>query len=119
MEVLEKIALSDDLHISPFRDDGITYGTPTFIWSVVVDGGLYVRGYNGTKSRWFQAALRQRSGRIKTADMVVDVTFEPVEGSMNTRIDEVYRTKYGASPYVAAMTSDRPRAATLRITPRT
>lgn len=38
---------SDDLHISPFREDGKTYGTPTWIWSVVVDGGLYVRAYNG------------------------------------------------------------------------
>jgi hypothetical protein len=26
---LRKIAETDDLHISPFRDDGVTYGTPT------------------------------------------------------------------------------------------
>jgi hypothetical protein len=25
----------------------VTPGTPTWIWSVVVDGQLYVRGYNG------------------------------------------------------------------------
>ena len=31
---LHKIAQADDLHISPFRDDGVTYGTPTWIWSV-------------------------------------------------------------------------------------
>ena len=49
---LRKIAETDDLHISPFREDGKTYGTPTWIWSVVVDDGLYVRGYNGQKSRW-------------------------------------------------------------------
>jgi hypothetical protein len=36
-----------------------TYGTPTWIWSVVVDGALYVRPYNGPDSRWYQA----RSGR--------------------------------------------------------
>jgi hypothetical protein len=41
-EELEKIAETDDLHISPFRDDRTTYGTPTWIWSVVVDGALYV-----------------------------------------------------------------------------
>ena len=29
---LSKIAEADDLHISPFRDDGVTYGTPTWIW---------------------------------------------------------------------------------------
>jgi hypothetical protein len=40
---LSKIAETDDLHISPFRDDGLTYGTPTWIWSVVVDDALFVR----------------------------------------------------------------------------
>jgi Uncharacterized protein conserved in bacteria (DUF2255) len=35
---LRKIAGADDLHISPFRDDGVTYGTPTWIWSVVLGG---------------------------------------------------------------------------------
>ena len=28
---LRSIAETDDLHISPFRDDGKTYGTPTWI----------------------------------------------------------------------------------------
>jgi hypothetical protein len=37
---LDKIAASDDLHVAPFREDGKTYGTPTWIWSVVVDGAL-------------------------------------------------------------------------------
>ena len=42
-----RIAEADNLHISPFREDGVTYGTPTWIWSVAVDGALYFRGYNG------------------------------------------------------------------------
>ena len=49
---LQKIAEADDLHIAPFRADGTTYGTPTWIWSVAVDGDLYVRAYNGQSSRW-------------------------------------------------------------------
>lgn len=48
---LRQIAESDDLHIAPFRENGRTYGTLTWIWSVVVDGELYVRGYNGQQSR--------------------------------------------------------------------
>jgi hypothetical protein len=75
---LRKIAEADDLHISPFRDDGKTYGTPTWIWSVAVDGALYVRGYNGQKSRWYQAAVRQKAGRIIAAGMTKDVSFGPV-----------------------------------------
>jgi hypothetical protein len=58
-----KIAEADDLHIAPFREDGVTYGTPTWIWSVAVDGALYVRGYNGKDSRWYQVATRQKAGR--------------------------------------------------------
>jgi hypothetical protein len=57
---LLRIAEADDLHISPFREDGVTYGTPTWIWSVAVDDALYVRGYNGRESRWYQAAARQK-----------------------------------------------------------
>jgi hypothetical protein len=41
---LLRIAQADDLHISPFRENGATYGTPTWIWSVRVDDALYVRG---------------------------------------------------------------------------
>jgi hypothetical protein len=40
---LKRIAQADDLHIAPLRDDGKIYGTPTWIWSVAVDGELYVR----------------------------------------------------------------------------
>jgi hypothetical protein len=31
---LRKIAKADDLHIAPFREDGATYCTQTWIWSV-------------------------------------------------------------------------------------
>ena len=48
---LKRISEADDLHISPLRDDGATYGTPTWIWSVVMDGALYVRSYNGQSGR--------------------------------------------------------------------
>src|SRR6516165_3040838 len=91
---LRKIAETDDLHISPFRDDGVTYGTPTWIWSVAVDGGLFVRAYNGRDSRWYRAAIRQRAGRITAAGITRDIDFESIEGPINDRIDEVYREKY-------------------------
>ena len=44
---LQRIAGTDDLHISPLREDHVTYGTPTWIWCVVVGGRLFVRAYNG------------------------------------------------------------------------
>jgi hypothetical protein len=113
---LTRIAASDDLHISPFRDDGVTYGTPTWIWSVVVDGALFVRGYNGQASRWYQAALRQRAGRISAAGMMADVTFEPVgDAASNDRIDDAYRAKYAGNRYLDPMIGARARAATIRL----
>ncbi|MGX5843820.1 DUF2255 family protein [Mesorhizobium sp. ArgA1] len=115
---LQMIAQSDDLHIAPFREDGETYGTPTWIWSVVVDGDLYVRAYNGQKSRWYQAAIRQKAGRIAAAGMTKEVSFEPARGTANDRIDEAYRRKYSTSPYLAPMISERARAATVAITPK-
>jgi len=115
---LSKIAETDDLHIAPFRDDGKTYGTPTWIWSVVVDDALYVRGYNGQNSRWYQAARRQKAGRIMAAGMTKEVTFEPAEGPINNRIDDAYRAKYHGSPYLKPMIGARARSATVKITPR-
>ncbi len=56
---VDRIAATDDLHISPFRDDGKTYGTPTWIWSVVVDGELTCAPTTGRTL----AGTRLRCGR--------------------------------------------------------
>ena len=76
-EQLEKIGSTDDFHISPYRDDRTTPGSPTWIWSVVVDGDVYVRAYNGTSSRWHRAALRQEAGRISTRTRAATVRVDP------------------------------------------
>ena len=115
---LHKIAKADDLHISPFREDGVTYGSPTWIWSVAVDDALYVRAYNGQKSRWYQAALRQKAGRIIAAGMTKEVIFEPVDGPTNDPVDDAYRAKYHGSPYLNPMIGKRARAATVKVMPR-
>jgi hypothetical protein len=115
---LRKIAEADDLHVAPFREDGTTYGTPTWIWSVAVDDALYVRGYNGQNSRWYQAAVRQKAGRIIVAGMTKEVVFEPADAAINDRIDDAYRTKYRGSPYLNPMIGPRARSATVKIMPR-
>ena len=74
---LRKIAEADDLHVSPFRADRTTYGTPTWIWSVAVDGGQ--------ESKWYRAAVRQKAGRILAAGLTKEVTFEPVGGAVGIR----------------------------------
>ena len=117
-DVLEKINEADDLHIAPFRADGKTYGTPTWIWAVVVDGDLYVRAYNGVNSRWYNSAIRQKAGRIVAAGMTKEVTFEPVQGDINNAVDEAYKAKYSRSPYLSPMINSRARAATVKVIPK-
>jgi Uncharacterized protein conserved in bacteria len=117
-EELLKIKEADDLHISPFREDGVTYGTPTWIWSVVVNDSLYVRAYYGQNSRWYQAAVRQMAGRITVAGMTKEVLFEPIDGQLNDMIDDEYRAKYKSSPYLNSMISARARSATVKVIPR-
>ncbi len=90
-DTLRKIAEADDLRIASFREDGETNGTPTWIWSAAVDDALYVRGYHGKRSRWYQAAVSQKLGRIIAAGMTLEVSFESIEGPINDRIDDAYR----------------------------
>ncbi|HET6556449.1 MAG TPA: DUF2255 family protein [Prolixibacteraceae bacterium] len=118
-EELQKIDKADDLKIAPFRDDRITYGTPTWIWAVVVENDLYVRAYNGVNSRWYQSAVKQKAGRIHAAGMVKEVTFETVSGPVNDIINEAYRAKYHKSPYLLPMISPDTIAATIKIVPQT
>jgi len=77
-----------------------------------------VRAYNGKSSRWYQAAVRQESGRITAAGMTKEVTFEPVGGPINDLVDEAYRAKYHDSPYLSAMIGARARSATVKVIPR-
>src|SRR5882762_764893 len=91
---LTRIDRADDLHISPFRDDGVTYGTPTWIWEVVVADSLYVRAYSGRNSSWYKSAMKQKQGCIHAAGMSWDVRFESADGNINASIDEAYKKKY-------------------------
>jgi hypothetical protein len=114
---LRRIAATDDLHIAPFREDGATHGTLTWIWSVVVEGNLYARAYNGTNSSWYKAAIRQKAGRITAAGMERNVAFAQADNELASEIDEAYKAKYAGSPYLGAMIGKKARAATVKILP--
>jgi len=49
-----------------------------------VDGNLYVRAYNGTNSSWYQAATKQKAGRIAAGGLTKEVAFETVEDKLMT-----------------------------------
>ena|SRR5699024_2674076 len=119
-EQLDKFTSADDLHVSPFYADGKTYGTPTWIWSVVVDNNIYVRAYNGQNSRWYQSDMAQGAGKIKIADEEFEVNFIDAAGSseLDLKINAAYQEKYQDSPYLPPMLQAEPVSATVKILPR-
>jgi hypothetical protein len=117
-QLIEAVSATDDLHVAPFRADGVTTGTPTWIWSVVVDNRLFVRAYNGPASRWYQSAIVQHAGQITAAGRTLDVVFAPADPALQDRIDAAYRSKYAGDFYLGSMISTRAQAAAVEITPR-
>lgn len=117
---LVRFSTADDMHVSPFYSDGKTYGTPTWIWSVVVEGDLYSRAYNGQNSRWYQSAISQNAGKIKLAGDEFETVFESVAGDsvLDKKVSEAYQTKYADSPYLSPMLAAGPVSATVKISPR-
>lgn len=115
-EILAAINRADDLKIAPFHPDMKTTGTPTWIWAVVVDNRLFVRAYFGTSSRWFQAALQQKAGKVHAAGAVYNVDFVHIaDDDLNDQIDAAYRAKYSSSQYMSHMITPACRAATVEI----
>lgn len=117
-DVLSAIADNEDLFVSPYREDGITYGTPTQTWALVVEGNVYVRAANGPKSSWYQAAIVQKAGRIRVAGQFYDVTFADARATDEAAIDAAYEAKYPGSSAVPIMQGAGPKSAAVVISPR-
>lgn len=116
-DVFRAIAANDDLFVSPFREDGTTYGTPTQTWALVVDDRVYVRAASGPDSRWYQAAITQEAGRVRVAGQDYDVTFEAAGNENEAAIDAAYEAKYPGSSAVPIMQGQGPKSAAVRISP--
>lgn len=115
---LETIQANQDLFVAPFREDGTTYGTPTQTWALIVDGRVYVRAANGQDSRWYQAAIAQKAGRVRVAGDYYDVTFEASGADDEVAIDAAYDAKYPGSSAVPVMQGPGPKSASVRISLR-
>lgn len=116
---IQAFSTANDFKVSPFYADGKTYGTPTWIWSVTVNGRLYIRAWNGQNSRWYQSAIQQQQGRIFLAGANHDVTFAKCQGAdLNDLIDQAYQAKYQGSPYLPPMIQAGPRSATVEVSPK-
>lgn len=117
-DVLSAIADNQDLFVSPFREGGATYGTPTQTWALVVGGNVYVRAANGPESCWYQAAIAQKAGRIRVAGQFYDVKFADAGTTDEATIDAAYEAKYPGSSAVPIMQGAGPKSAAVVISPR-
>ena len=115
---LTAIEQNADLFVSPYREDGATYGTPTQTWALVVDGNVYVRAASGPSSRWYQAAITQKAGRVRVDGTYWNVTFEPAGTDNEAAIDAAYEDMYPGSSAVPIMQGAGPKSASVRISPR-
>jgi len=115
---LERISASREIEVSSLREDG-ALTKPVTIWTVRVEGELYVRSVRGGSGGWFKGAERRHEGRIEADETAVDVTFEDAPHHLDAEIDDAYKVKYGyPSDSVDSVTSDVARATTIRVVPR-
>ncbi len=80
---------------------------PPQTWALVVGEKVYVRAANGQKSRWYQAAITQKAGRIRVGGTFYDVTFEPAGTTDEAAIDAAYQAKYPGSSAVPTLQGPR------------
>lgn len=119
LEQLQKFSQADDFRVSPFYSDGKTYGTPTWIWSIVVEHRLFIRAWNGQNSRWYRSAIQQQGGRIFLDGSNHEVIFKKLhDDKINEMVDQGYRDKYGKSCYFPPMIQNGPRSTTIEVLPK-
>lgn len=116
-QTLKAVASTDDLHVAPYREDGVTPGTLIWVWSVVVGNSIFVRSAN-PHSRWFAAAMRERAGIVRAADYEGPATFTPVtDEELKNRIDAAYTDKYAHDPYFTPTVLEKSRQQIAEISP--
>jgi hypothetical protein len=116
-EDLDRVGSADEVDIAPVRPDGTLRPYAT-IWVVRAQDDLYVRSYRGPAGAWYRTAQQTHAARLRAAGTESGVTLEDAFGADAGTIDEVYRAKYGRSPYVDAMVGAAAAATTMRARPR-
>ena len=105
------------------RIETVVDGTPrsTIIWIVTTGDGVFVRSYHGSRGKWYQRLLRDRTGVLRVGRRRVPIRAEPdADPQRNRRVDEAYSRKYGSrwpGETEAMVKPASVRRTTLRVTP--
>jgi hypothetical protein len=115
---LERIAAADELELSSRRPDGTPRPFVT-MWSVVVDGELYVRSAHGPDNGWYRRALASGAGDIRSAGIKSAATFTDGSDADAAALDAEYHRKYDryGARIVGSVVGAAAHAVTVRITP--
>ncbi|MFI9487780.1 DUF2255 family protein [Promicromonospora sp. NPDC052451] len=115
---LEQAEVSDELHVSSYRQDG-TLRPYVTIWAVRLGDAVYVRSAYGPGNGWFRRARASGTGRVRVGDVERDVRVEVPADDVHPSLDDVYRAKYGryGKRMVDTVAGPELTGATLRVVP--
>lgn len=115
---IEQVATNDEIRLAVDKPDG-SAGKPVIMWSVDVDGEVYVRAVYGDASPWYRRALVTEAGELMVGSLQARVAIRHIGHENAAAIDAAYLTKYAsyARNIVDSTVSDVARAATLRLNP--
>jgi len=115
---LDRIGRADEVGVASRRPDGTLRGFVT-IWAVRVGDAIYIRSAHGFDNPWFQRALHSGQGRIRTAGLEQDVSFEAPGPDVANDVTAAYHAKYDryGPRIVGSVVSEDAVRSTLRVLP--
>jgi hypothetical protein len=92
------------------------------IWTVVVDGRVFVRSWNDKPTGWYRAWLDEPRGAIKVGEREVRVRARRTRSErLRDAVDRAYAAKYvtpASRTYVKGFAHRRRRETTMELLPR-
>jgi hypothetical protein len=92
------------------------------IWTVVVDGRVFVRSWNDKPTGWYRAWLDEPRGAIKVGEREVRVRARRTRSErLRDAVDRAYAVKYvtpASRTYVKGFAHRRRRETTMELLPR-
>lgn len=97
-KLLESLSNAETIRVAPAYADGSKLN-PQTVWFVRVGNNIYVRAYRGTASKWYQAAVKQGTGKVFFNHHAYAARFQPVnpKSLVNKTINQNYLAKYHGS----------------------
>lgn len=112
---LDAINNDDWFGLSVALEDGSTPKTVQ-IWSVGVGDRIFIRSFNGSAGKWYDAALKSRHGHVSAGGVEKDVTLAPIKDeATNMAVDEAYMSKYATSEWAKPMATEPVRSHTIEV----